>query len=58
METESPSPGLRNLIRNMTRWRPQPGLLAITLMLALSSLMTAGYLSTQAEVTLVPNGLV
>jgi uncharacterized protein YabE (DUF348 family) len=58
MEAESSSPGLRNLIRNVIRWRPHPGLLAITLMLALGSLMTAGYLSTQAEVTLVLNGLV
>ena len=58
MGTESSSPGLRNLIRNAARWRPHPGLLAITLMLALGSLMTAGYLSTQAEVTLVLNGLV
>jgi uncharacterized protein YabE (DUF348 family) len=58
MEAESSSSGLRNLIRNVARWRPQPGLLAITLMLALGSLMTAGYLSTQAEVTLVLNGLV
>ncbi|HID65160.1 MAG TPA: DUF348 domain-containing protein, partial [Anaerolineae bacterium] len=58
MEAENPSPGLRNFIRNVARWRPQPGLLAITLMLALASLMTAGYLSTQAEVTLVLNGLV
>lgn len=55
---ESSPPGLRNLIRNMARWRPQPGLLAVTLMLALGSLMTAGYLLTQAEVTLVLNGLV
>jgi len=58
VETESFSPGFRNLIRNVARWRPQPGLLAITLLLALASLMTAGYLSTQAEVTLVLNGLV
>jgi uncharacterized protein YabE (DUF348 family) len=58
MESNSFSPGLRNFIRNVIRWRPQPGLLAITLMLALASLMTAGYLSTQAEVTLVLNGLV
>jgi uncharacterized protein YabE (DUF348 family) len=58
MESNSFSPGLRNFIRNATRWRPQPGLLAITLMLALASLMTAGYLSTRAEVTLVLNGLV
>jgi uncharacterized protein YabE (DUF348 family) len=58
VEAESFSPGLRNLIRNVARWRPQPGLLAITLMLALASLMTAGYLSTQAEITLVLNGLV
>ena len=58
MEPRSFSPGLRNFIRNVTRWRPQPGLLAITLMLALGSLMTAVYLSTQAEVTLVLNGLV
>jgi len=58
MEAKSPSPGLRNFVKNMARWRPQPGLLAITLMLALASLMTAGYLSTQAEVTLVLNGLV
>ncbi|MFB0536688.1 MAG: ubiquitin-like domain-containing protein [Anaerolineae bacterium] len=58
METESSSPGLPNFIRNVARWRPQPALLAITLMLALGSLMTAGYLSTQAEVTLVLNGLV
>ena len=55
---ESSSPGLRNFIRNVARWRPKPGLLAITLMLALASLMTAGYLSTQAEVNLVLNGLV
>jgi uncharacterized protein YabE (DUF348 family) len=58
MESNSFSLGLRNFIRNATRWRPQPGLLAITLMLALASLMTAGYLSTRAEVTLVLNGLV
>lgn len=58
MEAENPSPGLRNLTRNVARWRPQPGLLAITFMLTLGSLMTAGYLSTQAEVTLVLNGLV
>jgi uncharacterized protein YabE (DUF348 family) len=58
MDTESFLPGLRNLIRNVIHWRPQPELLAITLMLALGSLMTAGYLSTQAEVTLVLNGLV
>jgi uncharacterized protein YabE (DUF348 family) len=58
MKAESSSPGLRNFVRNVARWRPQPGLLAITLMLALGSLMTAGYLSTQAEVTLVLNGLV
>ena len=58
MEAENSSSGLRNLIRNVARWRPQPGLLAITLILALGSLMTAGYLSTRAEVTLVLNGLV
>jgi len=58
MESKSFSPGLRNFIKNVARWRPQPGLLAITLMLALASMMTAGYLSTQAEVTLVLNGLV
>jgi uncharacterized protein YabE (DUF348 family) len=58
MGSDSFSPGLRNFIRNVARWRPQPGLLAITLMLALASLMTAGYLSTRAEVTLVLNGLV
>jgi uncharacterized protein YabE (DUF348 family) len=58
METESSAPGLRNFIKNVVGWRPQPGLLAITLMLALASLMTAGYLSTRAEVTLVLNGLV
>jgi uncharacterized protein YabE (DUF348 family) len=58
MESNSFSPGLRNFIRNVIRWRPQPGLLAITLMLALASMMTAGYLSTRAEVTLVLNGLV
>jgi len=58
MEAESSSPGLRNFIRNVARWRPQPGLFAITLMLTLASLMTAGYLSTQAEVTVVLNGLV
>jgi len=58
MEAESSSSGLRNLIRNVAHWRPQPGLLAITLILALGSLMTAGYLSTRAEVTLVLNGLV
>ena len=58
MEAESSSPGLRNFIGNVMRWRPQSGLLVITLMLALGSLMTAGYLSTQAEVTLVLNGLV
>lgn len=58
METESSAPGLHSLIRNVACWRPQPGLLAVTLMLALASLMTAGYLSTQAEVTLVLNGLV
>lgn len=58
MDTESFLPGLRNLIRNVIHWRPQPELLAITLMLALGNLMTAGYLSTQAEVTLVLNGLV
>jgi len=50
--------GWRNLIRKGVHWRPQPGLLAITLILALASLMTTGYLSTQAEVTLVLNGLV
>jgi uncharacterized protein YabE (DUF348 family) len=58
MEAKSSLPGLRNFIRNVARWRPSPGLLAITFMLALASLMTAGYLSTQAEVTLVLNGLV
>jgi len=58
MESNSFSLGLRNFIRNVARWRPQPGLLAITIMLALGSLMTAGYLSTRAEVTLVLNGLV
>lgn len=58
METENPSPGWHNFIRNVARWRPQPGLLSITLVLTLGSLMTAGYLSTQAEVTLVLNGLV
>jgi uncharacterized protein YabE (DUF348 family) len=58
MEAESSAPGLRNFIRNVARWRPQPGLLVITLILALASMMTAGYLSTQAEVTLVLNGLV
>ncbi len=58
MQSNSFSPGLRNFIKNVVGWRPQPGLLAITLMLALASLMTAGYLSTRAEVTLVLNGLV
>ncbi len=58
METESSAPGWRSFIRNVIGWRPQPGLWAITLMLALGSLMTAGYLSTQTEVTLVLNGLV
>jgi uncharacterized protein YabE (DUF348 family) len=58
MEAESSAPGLRNFIRNVARGRPQPGLLVITLILALASMMTAGYLSTQAEVTLVLNGLV
>ncbi len=58
MRAENPSPGLHNFIRNIARWRPQPGLLTITLMLALASLMTSGYLATQAEVTLVLNGLV
>jgi uncharacterized protein YabE (DUF348 family) len=58
MEAESSFSGLHNFIRHVAHWRPQPGLLAITLMLALASLMTAGYLSTQAEVTLVLNGLV
>jgi len=58
MGPKSFSPGFRNLIRSVARWRPQSGLLAITLMLALGSLMTAGYLSTRAEVTLVLNGLV
>ncbi|TEU11992.1 MAG: DUF348 domain-containing protein [Anaerolineales bacterium] len=58
MEAESSSPGLHNFIRNVARWRPQPGLFAVILILALASLMTAGYLSTQIEVTLVLNGLV
>jgi len=57
MKAESSSPGLHNFITNVARWRPQPGLFAVTLMLALASLMTAGYLSTQTEVTLVLNGL-
>ena len=57
MEAESSS-RFCNFVRNVARWRPQPGLFAVTLMLALAGLMTAGYLSTRIEVTLVLNGLV
>jgi len=58
-ESIQPKPeslGWNNFIENVASWRPRKELLALAVMLTMASILTAGYLQTQTQVTLLVDG--